>query len=155
MRLLWISNLSDIHYSRTIMVPSPVYSNLSHSSDPNKTLWLQNAVLPFIMMMGKIASWNKGFVTPVSLEPPVQILVQTLTHLVPRNDRFNRIDLISDRICHYHWNCNFTVPKFRWAPDNAQIGLNNRRCFALVNYGKSQNDDDVPVMSYNWTDESL
>ncbi|KAB8223942.1 hypothetical protein BDV33DRAFT_199989 [Aspergillus novoparasiticus] len=55
----------------------------------------------------------------------------------------------------HHWNCDFSVPKFRWASYNDQSALNNRLCFFLVDYGESQNDDDVPVLSYEWTGESL
>jgi hypothetical protein len=35
------------------------------------------------------------------------------------------------------------------------LPLNNQCCFFLVNYGESQNNDDVLVLSYEWTGESL
>ena len=93
--------------------------------------------------------------TPLRPEPPVRILVQTLTHLIPGNDYFERNDFILNRMCQYHWSCDFSVPKFRWASYNDQFAFDNQRCFFLVDYGKSQNDDDVPVLSYEWTGESL
>ena len=93
--------------------------------------------------------------TEWSPEPPVRILVQTLTHLVPGNDSFERTDLILNRICQHHWNCDFSAPKFRWASYNTQFAINNRRCFFLIDYGESQNDDDVPVLSYEWTGDTL
>lgn len=93
--------------------------------------------------------------TSESPESAVRILVQTLTHLVPGNDNFERWDFILNRICRYHWNCDFSAPKFRWASYNDRFGLNNRRCFVLVDYGEAENDDDVPVLSYEWTGETL
>lgn len=62
---------------------------------------------------------------------------------------------ILNRVCQYHWNCDFSVPRFRWASHNGQFALNNRRCFFLVDYGESQNDDEVPVLCYEWTGETL
>ncbi|KAF7597121.1 hypothetical protein BBP40_010595, partial [Aspergillus hancockii] len=60
-----------------------------------------------------------------------------------------------NRRCQHHWNCDFDVPKFRWASHNDQFAINNRRCFFLVDYGKPQNDDDdVPILSYEWTEGS-
>ncbi|KAF2105731.1 hypothetical protein BDV96DRAFT_655306 [Lophiotrema nucula] len=90
-----------------------------------------------------------------SPEPPVRILVQTLTHLVPGKDSHERTYSMLDRMCQHHWNCDFSVPKFRWASHNCQFAFNNRRCFFLIDYGESQNDDDVPVLSYEWTGEAL
>lgn len=88
-------------------------------------------------------------------EPPVRILVQTLTHLVLGNDSYERTMSILNRVCQYHWNCDFSVPKFRWASYNAEFAFNNRRCFFLVDHGESQNDDEVPVICYQWTGETL
>ncbi|KAF2785783.1 hypothetical protein K505DRAFT_290765 [Melanomma pulvis-pyrius CBS 109.77] len=93
--------------------------------------------------------------TERSPEPPVRILVETLTHLVPGNGSYERTYAILHRICQHHWDCDFTVPKFRYATYNCQFAINNRRCFFLVDYGKSQNDDDVPVLYYEWTGETL
>ncbi|KAH8817338.1 hypothetical protein F5884DRAFT_830412 [Xylogone sp. PMI_703] len=93
--------------------------------------------------------------TEKPLEPPVRILVQTLTHLVPGKECFERMFFILDRICQHHWNCDFDVPKFRRASYNCQFAFNNRRCFFLVDYGESQNDDDVPILFYEWTGETL
>lgn len=98
---------------------------------------------------------EKSMRIPINPGPPVRILVQTLTHLVPGGDNFERVDFILNRICQDHWNCDFQCPKFRWASYNDQFALNNRRCFFLVDYGESGDDDDVPVLSYDWTGESL
>ena len=88
-------------------------------------------------------------------EPPVRILVQTLTHLVPGGDNFERIDFILDLICRTFWNCDFESPRFRWASYNDQFALKNRICYFLVDYGDSENDDEVPVLSYEWKGELL
>lgn len=93
---------------------------------------------------------------PTAMTPaPVRILAQTLTHLVPGRDNFERTDFILNRICREHWDCDFSVPKFRWASHNDQFAFDNRRCFFLVDYGEAQNDDDVPVLCYEWTGEIL
>ncbi|XP_044715475.1 uncharacterized protein HRG_11054 [Hirsutella rhossiliensis] len=54
---------------------------------------------------------------------------------------------ILNRTCQHPWNCDFEVPKFRWASYNDQFALNNRRCFFLIDFGQSGNDD-VPVLAY-------
>jgi hypothetical protein len=98
---------------------------------------------------------ESSILTPLRPEPPVRILVQTLTHLVPGKDHFERSDFILNHMCQHHWNCDFSVPKFRWAAYNDQLAFNNRRCFFLADYGESQDDNNVPVLSYEWTGESL
>lgn len=93
--------------------------------------------------------------TALKPEPPVRILAQTLTHLVPGKDNYERTMFMLNCMCQYHWNCDFDVPEFRWASYNDQFAFDNRRCFFLVDYGESKNDDDVPILSYEWTGESL
>ncbi|QRD83743.1 hypothetical protein F9C07_1633723 [Aspergillus flavus] len=86
--------------------------------------------------MEPTASKTEGSVpNPMRPEPPVRILVQTLTHLVPDNGNFERTDFILNRICQHHWNCDLRVPKFHWASYNNKFALNNRLCFLLVDYG--------------------
>ncbi|KAK2865076.1 hypothetical protein FQN49_003936 [Arthroderma sp. PD_2] len=90
-------------------------------------------------------------------DPPIRILVRTLTHLVPGNGNSERRMFILNRICQHHWGCDFEAPERRWSSYNDLFGLNNRRCFFLVDYGESLNGDDdaVPVLSYEWTGKSL
>ncbi|KND87594.1 hypothetical protein TOPH_07718 [Tolypocladium ophioglossoides CBS 100239] len=38
---------------------------------------------------------------------------------------------------------------------NDRFALDNQRCFFLVDYGNSQNDEDVPILFYEWTGESF
>lgn len=92
---------------------------------------------------------------PLQPKPPVRVLVQTLTHLVPGGDSIERTDFILNRMCQHHWACDFQSSKFRWTSYNDDFALDNRRCFFLVDYGESENDDDVPVLPYEWTGESL
>ncbi|KAI9740965.1 MAG: hypothetical protein M1818_004571 [Claussenomyces sp. TS43310] len=98
---------------------------------------------------------EKSMLTPSRPKPPIRILVQTLTHLIPGRDSFERIFFILNGICQNHWNCDFKGPQFRYAVYNGRFGLNNQRCFFLVDHGESENDDDVPVLYYEWTGESL
>jgi hypothetical protein len=88
-------------------------------------------------------------------DPPVRILVQTLTHLVPGTCNVNKTDFIFNRICQLHWNCDFNPLEYRWSTYNDLFAFRNRRCFFLLDWGRSSNDDDVPVLSYEWTGESL
>ncbi len=43
----------------------------------------------------------------------------------------------------------------RWSVYGARFGYDNRRCYFLVDYGRSHTDDHVPVLWYQWTGESL
>ncbi|KAK2765339.1 hypothetical protein FQN54_008185 [Arachnomyces sp. PD_36] len=89
--------------------------------------------------------------------PPIRILVQTFTHLVPGNGGEEKETFILDRICQHHWNRDFDPREFAYSSYNAKFAFNNRRCFFLVDYGDSTkyNNDDVPILSYEWTGESL
>ncbi|KAK6838761.1 hypothetical protein RU639_000378 [Aspergillus parasiticus] len=93
---------------------------------------------------------------------PVRILVQTLTHLVPSDgvagdeDPYSdRLISMLDRICKHTWNVEFEPGAFRWYTYGDEFGYNNRPCFFLVDYGNASNDDDVPVISYEWTGEEF
>lgn len=97
------------------------------------------------------------------LQPcPVRVLVQTLTHLVPsdgvikrHNPHVDKLLSILNRICRNTWNCGFDPDVFRWYTYGDEFGYNNRRCFFLVDYGSTSNDDEVPVLCYEWTGEVL
>lgn len=43
----------------------------------------------------------------------------------------------------------------RWNAYGDEFGYNHRLCFFLVDYGSSSDDDEVPILSYEWTGESL
>jgi hypothetical protein len=89
-------------------------------------------------------------------DPPVRILVQTLTHLVPGSDGLNKTMFIINRICQLHWQCDYNYKEHRWSAYNDRFAFKNRRCFFLLDTGKSSNDDDdVPILSYEWAGESL
>ena len=100
---------------------------------------------------------------PLLQPSPIRVLVQTLTHLVPsdglemsgNNTHLDKLTSILNRICRYHWNCDFDPSVFRWYTYGDEFGYSNRRCFFLLDYGSSTNDDEVPILSYEWTGESL
>jgi hypothetical protein len=86
---------------------------------------------------------------------PKRILVQTETHLVPGDDYGKRCYFMLDLVCQHHWNRNFVFGEDRWNSYGTQFGYNNRTCYFLVDHGQSATDDDVPVVWYQWTGESL
>lgn len=90
-----------------------------------------------------------------SPKPPVRVLVQTLTHLVPGEGSHIKTWYILNMVCQKYWNCDFQAPKFRWASFDAEFAFPNRRCFFLLDYGESENDDLVPIIALEWTGEIL
>lgn len=93
---------------------------------------------------------------PVHPAPPVRILVQTLTHLVPGGSHIERMDAMLNLICRHVWDCDFQAPEFRWAGYNLRFAFSHKRCFFVVDHGESQDGSvDVPVLSYEWTGETL
>jgi hypothetical protein len=86
---------------------------------------------------------------------PKRILVQTKTNLVPGGDYLGRCEFMLDFICQHHWNRDYDPDQDRWSVYGAQFGYDNRRCYFLVDHGQSATDDDVPVLWYQWTGESV
>lgn len=97
-------------------------------------------------------STKPGLLQP---EPPVRLLVQTLTHLVPGESGIDRYAFIQNRMCQDFWGCGFNAPKFRFASHGESFALDNRRCFFLVDHGETDDDDKVPVLCYEWTGDKL
>lgn len=100
--------------------------------------------------------------SPLLQPSPVRILVQTLTHLVPSGDITRYTDpymakyhSMFDHICKHHWNRKFDPTIHRDYTYNDNLGYNDRLCFYLLDYGTTSNDDDVPILCYEWTGESL
>ncbi|KAK3936693.1 hypothetical protein QBC46DRAFT_394382 [Diplogelasinospora grovesii] len=95
---------------------------------------------------------------PERSEGPVRILVQTKTHLVPGEDYLSKRMFMANLICQRHWNRDFDSESHndRGYLYGGVFGQDNRRCYFLVDHGQhSGNDDDVPVLWYEWTGESL
>jgi hypothetical protein len=86
---------------------------------------------------------------------PQRILVQTETHLVPGDDYHQRCLFLLDLICQLHWNRDFDPDQDRWSVYGAWFGYVNRPCYFLVDHGQTLNDDDVPILWYEWTGGSL
>lgn len=85
---------------------------------------------------------------------PKRILVQTKTHLLRGDDYGTKCYFILDLVCQHHWNRKFVFGEDRWNSYGAQLGYYNRTCYFLVDHGESATDD-VPVLWYRWTGESL
>jgi hypothetical protein len=84
-----------------------------------------------------------------------RILVQTKTHLVQGDDFHQRCLFLLDLTCQYHWNRDFHPDQDRWSAYGAWFGYDNRRCYFLADHGQALNDDEVPILWYEWTGESL
>lgn len=98
---------------------------------------------------------------PLSKDAPVRILVQSMTQHVPK-DQGTENDVYSDklismlnRISRHHWNCAYMPLKNRFYTHGDEFGYNNRLCFFLVDHGTATNDDEVPMLSYEWTGQEL
>lgn len=136
----------------------PYYYRLSVSS----LLFLLSLLLSS-KIMEPSSSKPEDAEQPLLQPSPIRVLVQTLTHLVPsdglemsgNNTHLDKLTSILNRICRYHWNCDFDPSVFRWYTYGDEFGYSNRRCFFLLDYGSSTNDDEVPILSYEWTGESL
>lgn len=141
---------------RRLFQPGPLALSKSILYSPTLLhLITKNRASIVVEMETALTESERAIPEPLRPEPPVRILVQTLTHLVPGNGNLERTRFILDRMCQHHWNCDFEAPKFRWAAYNDQFALNNRRCFFLVDYGESKDNDDVPLLCYQWTGQSL
>ena len=86
---------------------------------------------------------------------PKRILVETKTHLVPGDEYGTKCHSMIHLICQHHWNRNFIFGEDRWYSYGTQFGYDNRTCYFLVDHGQSATGDDVPVVRYQWTGESL
>ncbi|KAM5471777.1 hypothetical protein MauCBS54593_003182 [Microsporum audouinii] len=98
---------------------------------------------------------NKPGNSTKNLSGPVRILVQSLTHLVPGHGYYKKIDFMKNKICQHHWNCDWQFKKHGWREYGTDFVIDDRRCYFLVDYGEAANDEDVPVLSYEWTGETL
>lgn len=88
---------------------------------------------------------------------PVRILVTTATHLVPGDGYEWKLIFITNQICQYHWARDYDPSIDRWTSYGAQFGYDNRKCYILLDHGNDapENDDDIPILWYRWTGDSL
>ncbi|EFR01504.1 hypothetical protein MGYG_04512 [Nannizzia gypsea CBS 118893] len=89
------------------------------------------------------------------LAGPVRILVQTFTHLIPGKGYYDKRNFMLNRMCQKHWNCDWEPRKHRWNCHGTDFAFDNRRCYFLIDYGEASDDTDVPILSYEWTGQSL
>lgn len=89
------------------------------------------------------------------LSGPMRILAQTFTHLVPGKGYFPRSYFILNKLCQKHWNCDLDPRRHRWDSYGADFAFDNRRCYFLIDYGEASGDKDIPILSYEWTGQTL
>ncbi|KEY71903.1 hypothetical protein S7711_11474 [Stachybotrys chartarum IBT 7711] len=88
----------------------------------------------------------------------VRILLQTLTHLVPGEDRGEKLDFIENLIAQHHWKRDFDRDQERLFLYHDDFGLDNIRCYFLIDhhgYDHTVEEEIVPVLWYKWTGQSL
>ncbi|CAH0047125.1 unnamed protein product [Clonostachys solani] len=88
----------------------------------------------------------------------VRILLQTVTHLVPGSERHEKLDFVLNIVCQHHWQRDFDFEQERWSSYRDDFGLDKRRCFFLIDhhgYDHTIQEEQVPVIWYEWTGESL
>ncbi|KAK2757938.1 hypothetical protein FQN54_004344 [Arachnomyces sp. PD_36] len=78
---------------------------------------------------------------------PLRLLVSSWPHLVPGN---NKMNFLEQGVCRHHFNRRFVHSQFRVSASNCDNRREKERCHVLLDYGEADNDDDVPVVSYEW-----
>lgn len=92
----------------------------------------------------------------LEVAPPVRILVQTITRLVPGDLYPERVRLMRNIICQHHWNRDFDCIQERFQARGADFGFDNRVCYFLLDSGINLDPvEDPPILWYRWTGESL
>ncbi|PLB43915.1 hypothetical protein P170DRAFT_64866 [Aspergillus steynii IBT 23096] len=98
---------------------------------------------------------------PLPKDSPVRILVQTMTHLVPRDQGMDnniwgdKVTSMLHRISRYHWRVPYWPFDNRFYSYGDEFGYSHRLCFFLVDHGTTENDDEVPILCYEWTGEDF
>ena len=88
----------------------------------------------------------------------VRILLQSATHLVPSDDREEKLDFVKNVVCQHHWQRDFDRTQERRYPHGDDFGPKNRKCFFLIDHhghDHTAGEEKVPVLWYKWTGESL
>ncbi|KAI9041635.1 uncharacterized protein KD926_006709 [Aspergillus affinis] len=101
---------------------------------------------------------------PLPFGTPVRILVHTTTGLVPKdlgladNVWGDKNTSMLDRISRHHWNLAYqslNLTEIRFYNHNCDYGYDDRRCFFGVDHGTTSNDEEVPILCWEWTGEKL
>lgn len=90
----------------------------------------------------------------------VRVLIQTVTHLVPGNDRGEQLRFLENKVCQLHWGRDFDRAQERIYAyhDHDDFGLKKVECFFIIDHrGHDHATEEVraPVVFYKWTGESL
>jgi hypothetical protein len=88
----------------------------------------------------------------------VRILLQTVTHLVPGNDRGEKFTWIQNTVCQHQWQRDFDRDQERFFPYHDYFGLRDVHCFFLIDHHGHDHaiqEEKVPVIWYKWTGQFL
>ena len=88
-------------------------------------------------------------------EGPIRLLVQTSTHLVPGDGWAPKYKFMLNTMCERHFNRRFDDLQDRGSSHGGYFAYPNLRCYFLVDHGQSSNDDEVPIIWYEWTGKTL
>lgn len=91
----------------------------------------------------------------------LRVLLQTRTHLLPGDDREERLTFMRNTVCQHVLNRDFDRAQERWFPYRDHFGLHDCECFFLIDHHgydhttTGAEEEEVPVLWYKWTGESL
>jgi hypothetical protein len=89
----------------------------------------------------------------------VRILLQTVTHLVPGNDREGKLHFIRNLTARRQWKRLFDWDQERMWPYHDDFGLDNIKCFFLIDHRghnhDTTDDQQALVLWYRWTGDFL
>lgn len=78
----------------------------------------------------------------------MRILLQSTTHLVPGDDREEKLDFIRNMVCQIYWQRDFDRAQERWYAHGDDFALKNRKCFFLIDHhghDHTVKEEKVPV----------
>ncbi|KAF4969804.1 hypothetical protein FSARC_3029 [Fusarium sarcochroum] len=90
----------------------------------------------------------------------LRILLQTTTHHVPGKDHGEKITFTKNIICQHLWKRDFDPLQERWYPYNDVFGLQDRKCFFLIDHfgfdhSIQEEQGPISVRWYKWNGDSL
>lgn len=88
----------------------------------------------------------------------IRILLQSATHLVPGNDRGEKLTFIRNVVCQHYWKRDFDFAQERMFVYGNNSDLKNGKCFFLIDHhglDHTVGEEKWPVVWYEWTGDSL
>mgnify|MGYP005988769447 FL=1 len=87
------------------------------------------------------------------------MFLETVTHLVPGNDRGEKLQFVQNIVCNHIWQRDFDRDQDRMWPRGDKFGLENRNCYFVIDHHGHdhtiEEDITVPVVRYRWTGQFL